>query len=136
MINILNEQSENFIEYYDTQSNLFCIFTENSETSPEYITSIESTANRLLKEIIENGYDKAYIKELQTYIIVQNGKQYLYGPIVLKSITQPSGNDQIEQEKFIQIRNEKEKTEKILEKISKHISDEDLQFIKYKLDGI
>ena len=103
---------------------------------PEYIAPLESTANRLLKELIEDGYNNSYIKELEVYTILKDGIKYLYGPIVLDSITQPSGNDQIEQEKIIQIRNEKEKTKKILDKISKHIDVEDLQFIKQKLENI
>ena len=134
--NILKEHIKNFINITDAKSNLFGIFIDKGLECPEYITPLESTANRLLKEMIESGYNNSYIKELEVYTILKDGIRYLYGPIVLNSITQPSGNDQIEQEKIIQVRNEKEKTEKILDKISKHIDVEDLQFIKQKLENI
>ena len=134
--NILKEHIENSIKISDAKSNLFCIFMDKGLECPEYIAPLESTTNRLLKEMIESGYNNSYIKELEVYTILKDGIKYLYGPIVLDSITQPSGNDQIEQEKIIQIRNEKEKTKKILDKISKHIDVEDLQFIKQKLENI
>ena len=134
--NILKEHIKNSINISNAKSNLFCIFMDKSLQCPEYIAPLESTANRLLKEMIEGGYNNSCIKELEIYIILKDGIGYLYGPIVLDSITQPSGNDQIEQEKIIQIRNENEKTKKILEKISQHINDEDLQFIKHKLENI
>lgn len=134
--NILKEHINNSIKISDAKSNLFCIFMDKGLECPEYIAPLESTTNRLLKEMIESGYNNSYIKELEVYTILKDGIKYLYGPIVLDSITQPSGNDQIEQEKIIQIRNEKEKTKKILDKISKHIDVEDLQFIKQKLESI
>lgn len=135
--NILKENIKNSIDISNAKSNLFCIFMDKSLKCPEYIAPLESTANRLLKGLIEEGgYNNSYIKELEVYTILKNGIRYLYGPLVLDSITQPSGNDQIEQDKIIQIRNEKEKTKKILDKISKHIDVEDLQFIKQKLENI
>lgn len=135
--NILKENIKNSIDISNAKSNLFCIFMDKSLECPEYIAPLESTANRLLKELIEEGgYNNSYIKELEVYTILKDGVRYLYSPLVLDSITQPSGNDQIEQEKIIQIRNEKEKTKKILEKVSQYITDEDLQFIKHKLENI
>lgn len=134
--NILKEHINNFINITDAKSNLFGIFIDKGLECPEYIAPLESTANRLLKEFIEDGYNNSYIKELEIYKIIKDGIKYLYGPIVLDSITQPSGNDQIEQEKIIQARNEKEKTDKILEKVSQYITDEDLHFLKQKLENI
>ena len=135
--NILKENIKNSIDISNAKSNLFCIFMDKSLECPEYIAPLESTTNRLLKELIEEGgYNNSYIKELEVYTILKDGVRYLYSPLVLDSITQPSGNDQIEQEKIIQIRNEKEKTKKILEKVSQYITDEDLQFIKHKLENI
>lgn len=126
----------NSIDITDNKSNLFSVFLDHTLSCPEYITPLESTANRLLKEMIDDGHRGSYIKELEIYKIIKNGIEYLYGPIVLNSLTQPSGNDRIEQEKIIQVRNEKKKTEKILEKVSQYITDEDLHFLKQKLENI
>lgn len=80
--NILKEHIENSIKISDAKSNLFCIFMDKGLECPEYIAPLESTANRLLKELIEDGYNNSYIKELEVYTILKDGIKYLYGPIV------------------------------------------------------
>ena len=60
--NILKEHIKNSINISNAKSNLFCIFIDKGLECPEYITPLESTANRLLKEMIEGGYNNSYIK--------------------------------------------------------------------------
>ena len=61
--NILKEHINNSIKISDAKSNLFCIFMDKGLECPEYIAPLESTTNRLLKEMIESGYELPPPKE-------------------------------------------------------------------------